>query len=120
MQIFKTEDFLGKKNPTPGEFNKAEILTEEHDAEDLGALFVILPGGQKTPYVFHRKREQIIFFLTGEVIAIVDGKEVPLRAGDVLFTPPGEKHRLENRTDKDVRFFEFFTIPPWASSRSTL
>lgn len=115
MQIFRTEEFLAKKNATPGEFNKDEILTEAHDAKDLGGLFVIIPSGQDSPYVYHRKREQIIFFLTGEVIAIIDGKEVPLKAGDVLYTPAGEKHKLENRSDEDVRFFEFFTIPPWAA-----
>lgn len=115
MEIFKPEHFLREKNPTPGQFNKAEILTREHDAKDLGALFVILPKGQKTPYVYHKKREQIIVFLTGEVIAIIDGKEVALKAGDVLFTPAGEKHRLENRSNEDVRFLEFFTIPPWAA-----
>jgi mannose-6-phosphate isomerase-like protein (cupin superfamily) len=115
MEILRPENFLRKENPTPGEFNKAEILTREQDAKDLGALFVILPKGQKTPYVYHRKREQIIVFLTGEVIGVIDGKEVALKGGDVLFTPPGEKHRLENRSNEDVRFLEFYTIPPWAA-----
>ena len=115
MAIYKAKDFLGKENPTPGKFNMAEILTGEHNAEDLGALFVILPKGQITPYVYHQKREQVIFFLTGEVTAIIEGKEVILTAGDVLYTPAGEKHRLENRSNQEVRFLEFFTVPPWAA-----
>ncbi len=115
MKIYKTGDFLESGNPTPGEFNKAEILTGEHDAKDLGALFVILPKGQNTPYVYHQKREQIICFLTGEVIGIIDGKEVPLKAGDVLYTPAGEKHKFENRSNEDVRFLEFFSMPPWSA-----
>jgi mannose-6-phosphate isomerase-like protein (cupin superfamily) len=115
MEIYRAEEFLKKQNQTPGEFNKTEILTGEHHARDLGALFVILPRGKKTPYVYHQKREQVIFFLAGEVIATVDGKEVTLKAGDVLYTPAGEKHGLENRSNQDVRFLEYFTVPPWAA-----
>ena len=115
MEIYRAEDFLKRRNLTPGEFNKTEVLTQEQKANDLGALFVILPKGQKTLYVYHQKREQVIFFLAGDVTAIVDGKEVTLKAGDVLFTPAGEKHSLENRSNQEVRFLEFFTIPPWAA-----
>jgi mannose-6-phosphate isomerase-like protein (cupin superfamily) len=115
MEIYKAEDFSRRQNLTPGKFNMSEILTGENDAKDLGALFVILPKGQKTPYVYHQRREQVIFFLAGEVIAIIEGKEVTLAAGDTLYTPAGEKHRLENRSNQDVRFLEFFTVPPWSA-----
>jgi quercetin dioxygenase-like cupin family protein len=120
MEIYRAEHFLGRENSTPGEFNKTEVLTEEQRAKDLGALFVILPKGQETPYVYHQKREQVIFFLAGEATGIIDGKEIALKAGDVLFTPAGEKHSLENRSDREVRFLEFFTIPPWAADVVTV
>ena len=44
----------------------------------------------------------------GEII------ETPLKAGDVLFIPANEKHRLIN---KDALFLEFFTNPPVVSYR---
>ena len=39
---------------------------------------------------------------------------VKLKAGDVLFIPANEKHRLIN---KDALFLEFFTNPPVVSYR---
>ena len=43
---------------------------------------------------------------------VLEGEEVPIKAGDVLFIPPEEKHTIVNKSDKDLRFLEFFTYPP--------
>ncbi len=37
---------------------------------------------------------------------------MPIKAGDVLFIPAGEKHQTINRSGKDFRYLEFFTCPP--------
>jgi mannose-6-phosphate isomerase-like protein (cupin superfamily) len=113
MDIYRSADFLKRQNQTPGEFDKIEILTEKNSAKDLGGLSVIIPHGKSSPYVYHKKREQVIFFLAGQATAVIEGKEVTLNPGDVLYTPAGEKHRIENRSNQDVRFLEFYTIPPW-------
>lgn len=47
--------------------------------------------------------------IAGELMEIVDEKEIPLKAGDVMYIAAGEKHKMENRSDWDARYIEFFT-----------
>lgn len=112
MEIFRIEEFAKMENPTPGTIFRQEILASEQKAENLGGLFVVLPAGSQVPYHFHKKRESLIIAVSGEATEIVEGREVPIKANNVLYIPAGEKHMAVNRTDKDFRFLEFFTCPP--------
>ena len=112
MKIFKGNDYIKMENPTPGESYRPEILTTEHEAKDLGGMFGLLTPGTQVPYHYHKKRESIIMLISGEGIEIIEGEENPVKAGDVLYIPSGEKHTIINRSDKDLRYLEFFTCPP--------
>lgn len=115
MRIFRTEEYLEMKNPTPGEKYRLEILGHEHNAKDLGGIFVLLVPGSQPPYHYHEKRESIIVAISGEATEILEGKEIPIKAGDVIYIPPGEKHTTVNRSDQEFRYLEFFTCPPVGS-----
>ena len=112
MEIFRTEEFARMENPNPGTNFRQEIVTSKQKAESMGGLFVLLPAGRQIPYHYHRKRESIIIAVSGEAIEVVEGKEFPIKAKDVLYIPAGEKHMTVNRTDKDFRYLEFFTCLP--------
>ena len=112
MKIFRTKDYLDLVNPTPGESHRPEILTAEHMANNLGGMFGLLPPGSQVPYHYHKIRESVIFFIAGEGIEIIEGEEFPVKAGDILFIPAGEKHTTLNRSNNDLRYIEFFTNPP--------
>ena len=112
MEIYKIEEFTKMANPNPGTRFKKEILTNEQKAEKLGGLFSLLAPGNQIPYHFHRKRECLIIAISGEATEIIEGKEFPIKANDILYIAAGEKHMTVNRTDKDFRYFEFFTCPP--------
>jgi quercetin dioxygenase-like cupin family protein len=115
MKVYRTEDYLKIQNPAPKEVHRVEVLTKEDSAQDLGGLFGVLPPGQSPPYHYHQKRESIIVAISGEAIEIYDGKEYPIRAGDILFIPRGVKHTTVNRSDREFRYLEFFTQPPTPS-----
>jgi uncharacterized cupin superfamily protein len=112
MKVYKTDVYLRMENPTPGTPHKPEILTSEHGAKNLGGIFGLLPPGSPSVYHYHRYRESIIIVVSGEGTEIVEGNETPVKAGDILFIPAGEKHALENRSGRDLRYLEFFTHPP--------
>lgn len=112
MKIFKIEDYLQLENPNTGQPYRPEILTGEHGAKDLGGMFGLLVPGSRVPYHYHSNRESIIFVISGEGVEIIGGEEIPIRAGDVLHIPAGERHATLNRSDKDLRYLEFFTCPP--------
>jgi mannose-6-phosphate isomerase-like protein (cupin superfamily) len=112
MKLFRGEDFAGAANPDPGKVYRQKTLTGEDMANDLGGIFVLLPPGTEGQFHYHVNRESIMFFVSGEAVGCFEDKETPVKAGDVFFIPPKEKHRISNRSDQDVRFLEFFTQPP--------
>jgi quercetin dioxygenase-like cupin family protein len=112
MKIFKSDEYVRMANPTPGKPYRPEILTKEHQAKSLGGMFGLLVPGSQVPYHYHNNRESIIVVISGKAIEVVDGKEIPIKAGDILFIPSGEKHSMINRSDQDFRYLEFFTFPP--------
>ncbi|MFA6536244.1 MAG: cupin domain-containing protein [Candidatus Paceibacterota bacterium] len=78
--------------------------TEENDnfrrvlfTGDKSQLVVmeVPPGGEIGEEV-HAHVEQTLFFLSGDGKAILDGKETPVTAGDVVVVTPGTKHNFVN------------------------
>ncbi len=112
MKMFKVEEYVRMANPTPGKPHRPEVLTKEHGAESLGGMFGLLVPGSQVPYHYHTKRESVIIIISGEGTEVIEGREIPIKAGDVLFIPAGEKHTTINRSSKDFRYLEFFTCPP--------
>ena len=112
MKHFAGSHFLNVDNPNPKELHRVEFLNQSDRFKDLGGLFAVLPPGREVPYHFHKRRESVLIALAGEAVEIIEGKEMIFRQGDVICIPPGEKHGLVNRSDKEFRYIEFFTYPP--------
>jgi len=112
MKVFKSSQYIDMENPTPGEPYRPEILTKEHNAKNLGGMFGLLVPGSQVPYHYHENRESIIIVISGDATEIIEGEEIPIKAGDVLYIPAGEKHTTVNRSGQDFRYLEFFTCPP--------
>ena len=112
MKLFKSADYIEQKNPNGNESYRPEILTAQMGAKSLGGMFGLLPPGTQVPYHFHHARESVIIAIAGEATEVIEGKEMPIKAGDVLFIPAGEKHQTINRSGKEFRYLEFFTCPP--------
>lgn len=43
---------------------------------------------------------------------MVEGKGIPIKAGDVILILPEVKHSIVNNSDQDLKYLEFFTYPP--------
>jgi len=112
MKTFNVAEYIEMENPTPGEIYRTEILTTEDDAHDVGGLFGILVAGQQVPYHYHKERESVLMAISGEAIEVMEGKEFPIKAGEIIFIPALVKHQTINRSQADFRYLEFFTNPP--------
>jgi quercetin dioxygenase-like cupin family protein len=112
LKRFRIDEYLQMENPAPGNPYRPEILTHEHQAKELGGMFGLLSSGNQVPYHYHRNRESLILVIAGEAIEVIEGKEIPIQKGDLIFIPAGEKHMTVNRSKKDFRYLEFFTRPP--------
>jgi len=112
MKLFKSGEYVELLNPNGNQPYRPEILTEQNGAKNLGGMFGLLPPGGQVPYHSHVNRESVIVIIAGEATEVVEGQEIAIKAGDVLYIPPGEKHQTINRSAKDFRYLEFYTCPP--------
>ena len=88
-------------------------LTQGTAAKKLGAGFDILAPGQiACPYHFHHAQEEMFVILQGEATLRVAGEEVPIKAGDVIFVPPGPEypHHIVNTSDAPLHYLSISTL----------
>lgn len=115
FRLFDTRTLAQMPNPNKDKFYRAEIVTHKMNAWYLNGIFCILPPpstGAKVAYHYHRERESVLFIISGTGVEVVDGVRVPIKAGDVLFILPNVNHTIENTSDNEIRYVEFFTHPP--------
>lgn len=120
MKAFRGEEYTAMKNPTPGKTFKQDLLKELHARGLHGVFGLVVPGGQGGDYHFHERGEHIIVIVSGEGVEIVEGAEIPVKAGDVLYIPAGEKHTIVNRSDKELRYLGFMTQIPGVKDKIEL
>jgi mannose-6-phosphate isomerase-like protein (cupin superfamily) len=71
---------------------RIEALLDRHE-EGAGTVYrVHIAAGERTTVSYHRVAEEYYFVIAGSGIAILDGREYPLAAGDFLRLPPGTTH----------------------------
>ena len=81
-------------------------------ARKLGAsVDIVAPGKRSCPYHAHHAQEEMFFILEGTGTLRVAGEMVPVRAGDVVFVPPGPEypHQLINTSDAPLRYLSVST-----------
>ncbi len=81
-------------------------------AKKLGAAVdTLAPGMRVCPYHFHHAQEEMFVILDGVGSLRVDGELLPVRAGDVIFIPPGPEfpHQLINTSDADLTYLSIST-----------
>ena len=81
-------------------------------ASKLGAsIDTVAPGQRSCPYHFHHAQEELFIVLEGTGTLRVAGEMLPLRAGDVVFVPPGPEypHQLINTSDAPLKYLSIST-----------
>jgi len=71
---------------------RIEALLARDEARAGTAYRVHIAAGETTAVSYHRVAEEYYFVLGGSGVAILDGREYPLREGDFLRLPPMTRH----------------------------
>ncbi|MDJ0690225.1 MAG: cupin domain-containing protein [Xenococcaceae cyanobacterium MO_188.B32] len=91
--------------------NRLAIIFDSASADNsLTVCIEIFDPGGKTPPHRHNFAVEMFFILKGEGIAVCDGKEVPLRAGDSILMPPTGIHHIRN-TGSERLYALCFMVP---------
>lgn len=95
---------------SPGDTVRLGVVrapTSEHDASVFFEVWD--PGGAQPPNS-HPHSFETFWFLRGEGIAVSDGVEVPVRAGQLLVLPAGSLHHIRNTGEG--RLYAITTMTP--------
>ena len=78
------------------------------------AEMVIEPGqGEGGRDNRHRGADQWLYVVAGSGIAVVDGKEQPLRTGSLLLIERGETHEVRNTGNEPLQTLNFYSPPAY-------
>jgi mannose-6-phosphate isomerase-like protein (cupin superfamily) len=73
----------------------------------------IPPGGEIGEEV-HEHVDQILAFVAGEGVAILEGEESPVGRDRLVHVPAGLRHNVVNRGSADLRLFTIYAPPQHA------
>jgi mannose-6-phosphate isomerase-like protein (cupin superfamily) len=69
------------------------------------------PGGISGEYV-HSRTEELYFVVSGTGMMIIDGREYPVAAGDLILTGLGTRHGLRNAGAHELSWLVIEVVGP--------
>jgi mannose-1-phosphate guanylyltransferase/mannose-6-phosphate isomerase len=111
QDIKKIVDFL-KKNDRHEHINHSKVYRpwgnyEEIDLSDgFKVKRITVKAGGKLSLQSHKHRAEHWVVVNGIATVICGDKEIELKADESTYIPKGQKHRLINKTDKNVELIE--------------
>ena len=81
-------------------------------ARKLGCgVDTVAPGKQSCPYHFHHAQEEMFIILEGQGTLRVADELLSIKAGDVIFIPPGPEypHHILNSSDAELKYLSIST-----------
>ncbi len=80
-----------------------EILSEKNNHK---VKSIIVQPGKRLSLQKHRRRAEHWVVVSGEAVVTVDGREIPLKAGEAVDIPMGASHRIMNPGSGPLTFVE--------------
>lgn len=91
-----------------------EIVSSATGARSVTLRLAEIPveqgGDPDRGWHHHSDFEECIFVLSGEGRTSAESGEYPLKAGDTILIPPGEKHRTRNTGNTPLLLLCFFPV----------
>jgi len=92
-----------------------EIVSGEKGSQAVTLRLVEIPvpkpGETMRGPHFHQGFEECIFVMSGEGCTEAGSGKYPLRSGDTILIPPGEKHVTRNTGSEPLVLLCFFPVP---------
>ena len=87
-----------------GEFRRF-FAGEGYGAKDLLAAFAVVKPGEALHKAHRHAEEEFLVITEGSGTWSIDGKELPLKKGDVLYVEPWVPHGCTNTSKEPMTFF---------------
>jgi oxalate decarboxylase/phosphoglucose isomerase-like protein (cupin superfamily) len=84
---------------------------ETTGAETFSAGLVVLEAGEGHERHTHPDSEEVLFFLNGEGVQMIDDEERTVSAGEMAYIPAGIEHSTMNTSWEPLRFLAMYGPP---------
>jgi mannose-6-phosphate isomerase-like protein (cupin superfamily) len=85
------------------------------NARSQAAAMVLAKGGcEGGPDNRHRGADQWLFIVSGTGRAIINGHEVPLRAGSIVLIEHGDRHEIRNTGRSQLKTVSIYVPPAYS------
>ena len=64
----------------------------------------------------HKKSDQVLLVVEGQLSAEIDGKRSRMKAGDFVTIPPCTKHKFTNKSDRPAITFNVYSPPEYPAN----
>jgi quercetin dioxygenase-like cupin family protein len=85
----------------------------------IAAIAVPQPGVKRGPHL-HDGFEEVIYVLSGSGTTHAESGEIPIKPGDLVLIPAGEKHMTQNTGDEPLVLLCFFPVPDVSAGTTEL
>jgi mannose-6-phosphate isomerase-like protein (cupin superfamily) len=82
-----------------------------HTGQKSQIVAMCIPVGENIGEENHPETDQILFFVEGEGVAILNGETKTVEEHDVVFVPAGTKHNFFNRGETELKLFTIYAPP---------
>ena len=79
--------------------------SDTHGSRDLVVLAVTLKPGQAPHPAHQHAEEELLILAAGAGVWQLDGKELPAKAGDVVYAAPWTMHGIRNTGDEPLLYY---------------
>ena len=80
----------------------------------LEVVVMSIPPGGDIGEEVHKAVDQVLAFVEGDGVAILDGEESPVGPDRLVHVPAGVRHNFVNRGSVDLRLFTVYAPPQHA------
>lgn len=99
------------KQVTKDNTNFRKVL---HTGEYSQIVAMAIPVGGDIGEEVHATTDQLLFFVDGEGVAILNGETRSVSEHDVVFVPAGVTHNFKNTGDEALKLFTVYAPPAHA------
>src|SRR5688572_4862341 len=85
-----------------------------HTGQKSQIVAMCIPVGENIGEETHPETDQILFFVEGEGVAILNNEIKKVEKHDVVFVPAGTKHNFFNRGEQNLKLFTIYAPPEHA------
>lgn len=92
------------------DLNKVDLyIPNDDNVGEMSAGIEYLKVNSRVPAHIHTSMEEIIFIVDGKGLALVNGGETPVSAGDMILVSPDSAHGLTNIGTTELKFFVVYS-----------